>query len=707
MRQNVQSEQDARLRTALENMRYKNCTEDDISFLMSRVAGEPPDRPSLQEGKFRNVSIITAWNSQKDRINELGAHRFASDNGRELVEFFSEDKWATTIDRQMGKQTVKKGDLASHKSETISQSDQEMLWSLSPHTSDHIAARLELCVGMPVMIRNNDATELCITKGQEGKVVGWQSSIGSKGQRVLDTLFVLLVNPPSAVQIEGLPPNVVPISKSVNTIPVRLHDDSVRHVQREQVNVLVNYAMTDYAAQGKTRLYNVVDLQHCASHQSYYTCLSRSASADGTVIMQPFDIRKITGGASGWLRQEYRMLEILDEITLLKYEDKLPGFIDGHRRNTLVSLYQQWKGVNHVPQHVHAAIAWSGADPLRIDDSLADTNWEIVDRKKFKEEKRAADLAKFVPIVGTVPVEVKEISLKKRKAENEPINLDTSKRTRLTSPSNDLNIKLLGLKWDSVNYSCAYDSLFTILFHIWLENPHRWNKHMKNFTHFLTQLVKGFQRVHQESIKLELTRDNVRSLLHAHSNIRFPHGPVGASVSDLAHTMLGTERDLPAWVRCHVCGAKVPVSGKIAHVYTPVPAKQISVSDWLQERWQTSNSRLPCTTCNILIGGQWQCDTPPKLIILDVYNQPLILSHTISVKGNKTSSKLLLKGIVYYKNAHFTSAVIQADGILRYHDGMKDQMITDEGVALSSCSNTDLSVSEVGRACLVIYGKLL
>jgi hypothetical protein len=31
---------------------------------------------------------------------------------------------------------------------------------------------------MPVMIRNNDATELCITKGQEGYVVGWQSSDG-------------------------------------------------------------------------------------------------------------------------------------------------------------------------------------------------------------------------------------------------------------------------------------------------------------------------------------------------------------------------------------------------------------------------------------------------------------------------------------------------------------------------------------------------
>jgi hypothetical protein len=39
---------------------------------------------------------------------------------------------------------------------------------------------------MPVIIRNNDATELCITKGQEGHVAGWQASKGPQGQVVLD-----------------------------------------------------------------------------------------------------------------------------------------------------------------------------------------------------------------------------------------------------------------------------------------------------------------------------------------------------------------------------------------------------------------------------------------------------------------------------------------------------------------------------------------
>ena len=48
---------------------------------------------------------------------------------------------------------------------------------------------------MPVIIRNNDATELCITKGQEGHVVRWQAGRGPHGQLVLDTHFLKLDQP--------------------------------------------------------------------------------------------------------------------------------------------------------------------------------------------------------------------------------------------------------------------------------------------------------------------------------------------------------------------------------------------------------------------------------------------------------------------------------------------------------------------------------
>jgi len=50
--------------------------------------------------------------------------------------------------------------------------DQEALWDCSLYTSKYMAGKLPLCVSMPIIICNNEVTELCITKGQEAIVVG-------------------------------------------------------------------------------------------------------------------------------------------------------------------------------------------------------------------------------------------------------------------------------------------------------------------------------------------------------------------------------------------------------------------------------------------------------------------------------------------------------------------------------------------------------
>ena len=46
--------------------------------------------------------------------------------------------------------------------------------------------------------------------------------------------------------------------------------------------------------------------------------------------MQSLQPSVITGGCSGWLRQEFRDLEILDEITRLAFHSQLVPEINGH-----------------------------------------------------------------------------------------------------------------------------------------------------------------------------------------------------------------------------------------------------------------------------------------------------------------------------------------------------------------------------------------
>jgi hypothetical protein len=100
MRQDKQSPEDTMLRTALENMRYKSCTPQDIDFLRTRIAGKGPNDPKLAQKRFRNVSIITALNAQKDKINELGCNRFAAENDQALTSFYSIDKWKDPDERK-------------------------------------------------------------------------------------------------------------------------------------------------------------------------------------------------------------------------------------------------------------------------------------------------------------------------------------------------------------------------------------------------------------------------------------------------------------------------------------------------------------------------------------------------------------------------------------------------------------------------------
>ena len=113
-----------------------------------------------------------------------------------------------------------------------------------------------------------------MTHGQEGYVYGWQCKLGTKKQMVLDTLFVELIKHPTEVQFDGLPKNVVPIYPTINTIQASLPNDDKILISRTQIEVLINFAMTDFGAQRKTCPNNVCDLNNLTTHQSYYTALS-------------------------------------------------------------------------------------------------------------------------------------------------------------------------------------------------------------------------------------------------------------------------------------------------------------------------------------------------------------------------------------------------------------------------------------------------
>ena len=256
----------------------------------------------------------------------------------------------------------------------------------------------------------------------------------------------------------------------------------------------MNFAMTDFASQGKTRPFNAADLNNLSSHQAYYTALSRSATAQGTLILQGFDPRKMTGGCSGALRQEFRELELLDEVTKTRYLGKLPPIVTGDTRNAVISSFRKWKGVQYVPKAVHPALRWTKRDPLVLEqtDSYGLSLLGSVKSIAVPANSQNIEVAPSLTTPPNAPVtlhpgaDFAPQGTKRKRSESITVSDDKaastepkSRRRRHDNFRDQANSDTMqhtqpvGMRWSK--NSCAYDSVFMILFNIWQCDHQRWN----------------------------------------------------------------------------------------------------------------------------------------------------------------------------------------------------------------------------------------
>jgi hypothetical protein len=536
MRQTEMSEEDKKFRIALSNMRYAACTSDDLEFLETLRANGNNGGKSTLDPNFKNVSIITSLNTQKDQINESCSIRFARETGQELIHFYSIDKLGNA-----GLERKKRGSRAPKKNSAcvnIPDNIQKTLWDSSPHSSDHFAGKLSLCLGMPIMIRNNDATELCITKGQEAYVVGWDAIENSKGQKILETLYLELKNPPKLIELPYLPRNVIPMTKMTRRIKCCLPNDREINIIRQQISVLPNFSMTDYASQGKTRPKNPVNLSHCKNFQSIYTCLSRSSSAAGTLIIQGFNFNKITKGLSGHLRQEFRELHLLDTITKGIYEGRLEKRFLAPLRNPMIYKYQNEYNYKH-SNNLHRALNFSDGECI-IKEKGEDGTWNMNVYQNLTNFNRGI---KEVKRKSMDPASVEKIRKK--------IKLNSSSSRNLNSRSP------LGLTWDEKDYSCAYDSLLTVLHHIWDEGQLKHKAYFANGNEWIRMLNSKFTSLSEKKSTFKSIRNFIRAKLNHMKPSQYRYGRHYTDICELISEFTSAKTYVMSHLYCRNCKSTV------------------------------------------------------------------------------------------------------------------------------------------------------
>ena len=328
----------------LARCRYGLCTMADVALLRTRIA--PLSNAVTNVSDFRHVSIVTNKNTVKDAYNEAGT-RELSEKVPQFI-FHSDDM-------RKGVNAVPHGRKPLHR---LTKAVQTAIWALPPSSSEQLPGKLRLCVGLPILLKKNQAVELGITNGAEAIVVGWKSREFIKGVSTVDVVFAQLVSPGIATQIPGLPPNIVPIHAETISVTVICPDDSKLAISRTQVPILPNFAMTDYACQGRTRPFNVIDLKDCTKHQSAYVMLSRGQSLSKLCIIQDFDPTCLMSGTTRSLLREFQDLEVLNDITRMRLDGVLPSSIKGTVRNDLIQSYQRYYGHLRKPEGTDESLPW-------------------------------------------------------------------------------------------------------------------------------------------------------------------------------------------------------------------------------------------------------------------------------------------------------------------------------------------------------------
>jgi len=419
----------------------------------------------------------------------------------------------------------------------------------------------------------------------------------------------------------------------------------------------------------------------------------------------------------------------LDFITKTRYEGHLPINIDGHRRNTIIQQFLEWKGTDYVPDQMHPAIKWSKSIPFKLQEA-EHILWHMPrDSKNGVVNSSKKDSSKYVAAKGSVPIYQIHDDIhqnKKHKLDEQHMDSNKKQKTKHTveetsnylssigyefdkvhkhSPTENDNFSPVGLIWDGSNYSCAYDAFFTVLRQLWLEDPIQWTQHFSNASPILHNLANGFQLISSHNITFEHQRNDVRQSLHNNFGNMFPYGSRGTSVIDLAGKVLNNEEINASMqlvcTNCQFIGDVIDdeLSSMIFNSSDGITLTKDQLRQTLVQR-----SRLFCPECLSQLQEVTLYHRIPKIMMFSVVGQNISASKIIKLKMVNRSRKFYIKGIVYHGGFHFTSHVMTNDGRVWFHDGQLGANCQYEK-RLSDFTEIELNPCHERQMSLVIYAQ--
>ena len=214
---------------------------------------------------------------------------------------------------------------------------------------------------------------------------------------------------------------------------------------------------------------------------------------------------------------------------------------------------------------------------MPILSQVIDSPWKPIEKKTTQTEDQTKHQTgkqttwqNFISAKGTVLIK-DTLKWKLDEDADDCLLCSTKKKTHLDI--NGTNKAPIGLLWNCVDYSCAYDSLMTIIYDIWMQNPSKWSTSLQKLGKHSQNMIVNFQR---NELSLEEAHNNVCQKLYNQSPSLFPSGTLGTNIQDLIQNIFrDTESLSTSKSSCMHCGFEDYSQSQLSRITYTVCKKDI------------------------------------------------------------------------------------------------------------------------------------
>ena len=298
---------------------------------------------------------------------------------------------------------------------------------------------------------------------------------------------------------------------------------------------------------------------------------------------------------------------------------------------------------------------------------------------------------------------------KKRKleeAENLGASTKKTKAAQIVMASNDSSSPS-GLIWDGDNYSCAYDSLFTVLYEIWSNDTKVWTRRFKEINqHYLKSLSVCFKKYMNGQATFETARDTIRHEIYTKNPEQFPYGTRGTSVAALTSTILAPHGFVAiSSPVCTSCEYSEPsIDDRLEFVLHEKEDTPKSTSKWLGSLEHETHEK--CPHCFSAMMQPINFKSAPNVLVFEINSRKIKVSKTLKFEQEGETVVLDIRGLIYHGDFHFTSRIIGTDGMVWYHDGMTTGSSCENEGDFDKFSSRKLLRCKGKKLILVVYARV-